>query len=338
MSNSDVEVSVVVCHHVGNLLLDFLYSIKKSVGVTFEVIVITSDKKVALKGIPGCAVYYSSEGPASKRNFGARIAKGKYLAFFDDDTEIEPDCLLEFVRKMESLEDCGMVYGKLHNAEFRDRFDEAGGYLTSTGFIWSRAGQNDKDVGQYDEVTTILAGKSASCMIGAELFKKLDGFDEEFGILGEETDLSWRVWLSGARVYYVPTARGVHKFNTKWKPPQKYYTSSRVHFNGCRNYITMLVKNLEAPKLWTILPVHVLIWFFAGLAMIGTGKVGQGANIFRGLWYVIRNLRTVLRKRSIVQKRRCISDRTIWPHIFRRAPRGYYRTRILRYITLGLHG
>ena len=328
------ELSVIVCHHKGGFIYKFVESVKKSVNVTVEIIVVTSDDELALKGIRGCLVINNYDGPAAKRNMGARLAKAPILAFFDDDVEIDPKCLSQFAAMAPNT----MAYGKLHNAEHQNRFDEAGGFLTSTGFIWSRAGQNDIDNGQYDTREQILAGKSASCAIWADLFNEVDGFDEDFWILGEETDLSWRVWLSGGRVWYFPKALGIHYFNTKWKPANEFYTSKRVHFNGCRNYITMLIKNLEARNLWKILPTHCLIWFSASVVMLFTGKPRQGVNILLGLIYVLKNLGVILSKRKRIQENRVRSDRELWPYIFSRAPRGYYTQRFLRYLKIGLHG
>jgi len=334
-SKSRPEISIVVCHHVGTLIHGFLESVRKSVGVSYEIIVMTSDEHIALEGLRDCLVFHSTEPPAGKRNSGANVAQGEYLAFFDDDVEIADDTLYEL--KIGFSKDVWMVYGKLWNMEFRHRFDEAGSFLTPTGFLWSRAGQHEIDCGQYDKEEFVLSGKSASCMIKREYFNKIGGFDEDFGILGEETDLAWRVWLYGGKVLYEPLAVGWHAFNTKFKPIQKHYTSARVQFNGCRNYITMLIKNLGKENL-CIIPIHMLIWFIAGLAMIGTGKVGQGWNILKGLVYVVRNLNGILEKRERIQNKRVKSDRELWPFIFCRPPNGYYRQRFLRYLRIGLHG
>ena len=289
-----LEISVIVCHHTGSFVYKFVESVKRSFGVKYEIIVVTSDDHLAITGITGCKVFNGDQYPAAKRNAGARVSSGKYLAFFDDDVEIDPDCLLNFKNFMDLNPMCGMAYGKLYNMEHRNRFDEAGGFLTWTGFIWSRAEQNLIDVGQYDHHETILAGKSASCMIREDLFFETGGFDEEFGILGEETDLSWRVWLAGLRVCFVPESVGYHAFNTKFKPAKDYYTSKRVHFNGCRNYIVMLLKNLEKGTLWRVLPLHILIWFFAGIVMLITLKVDQGLNILKGLIYPLKNLKQII--------------------------------------------
>ena len=332
------DISVIVCHHKGDFIHRFVDSIKKSVGVTFEIIIITSDQAFALEGINGCKVSDGPQFPAEKRNIGFRMSTGTYLAFFDDDVEVDSDCLLKMKQFLDAHPTFGMVYGKLYNMEHRNRFDEAGGFLTSTGFIWSRAGQNDIDSGQYDVYETILAGKSASCMMRAETFHKVGGFDEQFGILGEETDLSWRVWLSGQKVCFVWDAIGYHAFNTKFKPAKDYYTSSRVHRNGCRNYFTMLTKNLGGETLWKILPIHIAIWGFAGVAMILSLKVRQGANIFLGLSDYFRNLPATLSKRRKIQEKRDITDRELFTYVFKNPSARYYVQRFCRYLRIGLHG
>ena len=329
-------ISVIVCHHVGDLLYDFIASVLKSRDVKIEVIIITSDEALALRGIKGCRIIHSTDGPAKKRNIGYSVANGEYLAFFDDDMTVMRETV-KFLLEACDKRGIGMVYGKLYNMEHRKRLDEAGSYLTWSGFLWSRAEQNIEDVGQFVVPEYVLAGKSASCIIRADVFREVGGFDESFGILGEETDLSWRVWLSGYKVVFEPSSIGYHAFNTKYKPPAKYYTSSRVQFNGCRNYITMLMKNLEARHLW-IVPLHSTIWLIAGLAMIGTGKVRMGANIIRGLGYVIGNIGLIMKKRAIVQEMRKKSDRELFPYIMRSPRMGYYTERLGRYLKIGLHG
>ena len=332
------QVSVCVCHHKGPFIYKFVDSVKKSEGVDYEIIVVTSDGELAGKGIPGCFVINGPQMPAAKRNMGARLANTNYLAFFDDDVEIDKNCLYEMYQTLKHINHVGMVYGKLHKADEPTRFDEAGGYLTSTGFIWSRAGQNIVDEGQFDKLESIFAGKSASCMIKKHIFEKVKGFDEDFEILGEESDLSWRVWLYGYEVWFEPSATGIHYFNTKFKPAKEYYTSKRVHFNGCRNYTVMLLKNLETYNLWKILPIHVLAWSVASISMILTGKFGAGINILKGLSYVIIKLPYILEKRRKVQDKRVVTDEQLWPYIFRRPPKGYYTQRFFRYLSIGLHG
>lgn len=333
------DLSVIVCNHKPGFLKRCISSIQESVHVDYEIIIVTSDPDFNILEYPNCRVVKNLDMklPAEKRNHGASIANGSYLAFFDDDVEIRQDCLYELKKALDNS-DASMVYGKLWNMEFPEKFDEAGGFLTLTGFIWSRAQQNDVDIGQYNEDCYILAGKSANCMVRLEDFIEVGGFDEDFGILGEETDLSWRLWLKNKPVLFAYRAAGWHAFNTKLKDRKVHYTNSRVYFNGCRNYITMLMKNLGIKKLWKILPIHLTIWSGVICASIFTLDWKRAYHLLRGFWYVLSNLGLILKKRSEVQKGRVLTDDDIFAFCFRWPSGRYFTERFRRYLSQSVHG
>ena len=331
------QVSVVVCHHKGDFIYKFVESLRKSICADYELIVVSSDTTIDRVKLGKCTLITTIlQFPAAKRNLGVSFTKYDYVAFFDDDVEIEQDCLSELYHSIYDRK-AGMVYGKLYKADEKERLDEAGGYLTWSGFIWSRAEQNKRDDGGYGVSCKIFSGKSASCIIEKRAFYEVGKFDESFGILGEESDLSWRLWLAGRTIYFEPRATGIHYFNTVFKRPEKYYTSERVNYNGCRNYITMLLKNLGGEHLWMAF-INMMIWIIVGLAMIGTLKVKQGVNIFRGIFYVMRNWKDIMLKRKSIQDSRVRSDKELWPDIYRKVRLSYYMQRFFRYIGIGLHG
>jgi len=74
-------------------------------------------------------------GPAAGRNIGAEVAKGRYLAFLDNDTEVNPKWLKEAVKVMESDLTIGAAQCKLLLMGHRNRFDYAGDYLSPYGFL-----------------------------------------------------------------------------------------------------------------------------------------------------------------------------------------------------------
>lgn len=284
----------------------------------------------------GARSLYMLGGPAGKRNQGVRFAQSQYIAFFDDDVEVCPDALYEMWTLLERSS-IGMVFGKTKNMEFRERFDEAGSFLTKTGFLWARAESGIEDVGQYEKPEPILAGKSAACMIRKNVFFKAGSFDVNFGILGEETDLAWRVWLSGFQVWWAPQSITYHAFNTRFKPVD-FYTHERIYYNGCRNYITMLIKNLEVRNLITVLPIHCLGWFGAAIGMFLSGRIRASGFIIKGLFYNLFNLCFVLRCRHKVQKARLLRDAELFPIIMKKIGIKYYLNRLWRYVKVGLHG
>lgn len=339
MSGNLPEVSVIICHHKGTLIYKAVDSLLKSEGVTFEIIIATSDETLFNRyaGDSRVRQVFIEGGPARKRNIAARFANGEFLAFYDDDIEATPRSLFQLRSSLITDDKIGMVFGKLLNMEFHDRFDEAGSYLTPTGFLWARAESGCKDIGQYEDAVPILAGKSAACMIHKKLFWRIGAFDASYEILGEETDLAWRVWLAGFQVWFVPQSVTYHAFNTRFKPVD-FYIPRRVYFNGCRNYLSMLFTNLSYPRVIISLVTQIVVWTAAGVGMLVTGKHEAGINIFKGLGYFFNHMPILLRKRRKVQESRKIKDSELMPIVMRNPPISYYVKRFFHYIKTGRHG
>ena len=329
-------ISVIICHHMGSLILNCLESIKKSNRVEYEIIVVTSDKSIEKFELADRTVY-SPYGPAYKRNIGYRFASGDSIAFFDDDTELDCDSLYHLQKILNKDDNTGMVFGKLLNMERRNRFDEAGSFLTPTGFLYARAESGIIDKGQFEEVCPVLSGKSAACMIKRKVFWKCGMFDASFEILGEETDLSWRVWLMGYQVLYVPQSITFHAFNTKFKP-MNFYSLERIYFNGCKNYLIMLIKNLDSKNLKIALFFQYSVWILSAIGMFITGKFKAGNYILKALWYVFNRKESILEMRKEVQKKRVKPDKELFKFIMKWPPIKYYFNRFTRYIKVGLHG
>lgn len=327
------NVSAIICHHKHRLIDKAVDSLLKSKGVSIQVIVISSDETYQDDRV---TVVPHHGGPALKRNVGFKFADHNLIAFFDDDIEVRPWAVYEMAKTLDDPS-IGMVFGKLLNMEFTDRFDEAGSFLTWSGFLWSRAESGTIDRGQYESTEPILAGKSASCMIRRSVFAEVGQFDPSYEILAEETDLSWRVWLYGYKVLFVPSSITLHAFNTKFKPADMY-TPVRVYFNGCRNYLSMLITNLSDREIIIPVIIQVIVWTMAGWGFLITGKTEAGINVFKGLWWVMRHWRYILSKRVTVQAGRKISDKKLLPIITRNPPLSYYINRFFSYIKTGRHG
>lgn len=329
----DLKVSAILCHHKARLIDKAVDSLLLSRNVKLQIIVVTSDETYQDSRVQ---VVFANGGPAIKRNIGLRFAEHPLIAFFDDDIEVTLYAV-EAMAKSLLKPGVGMVFGKLLNMEFRDRFDEAGSFLTWSGFLWARCGSEVIDRGQFDLECAVLAGKSASCMIHRRVFGEIGMFDASYEILAEETDLAWRVWLFGYHVLFVPSSVTYHAFNTRFKP-KDFYIPRRVYFNGCRNYITMLLTNLETHNLLIPITTQVLVWFWAAVGMLITGKHEAGFYILKGLWYVVMNLRLILHKRASVQAKRKVKDCDLFPFIKKSPPMSYYINRFFHYIKTGRHG
>ena len=93
------------------------------------------------------------------------------------------------------------------------------------------------DRGQYQS-EPIFAACGANILIRREMLEEIGGFDDRFFMYYEDTDLSWRAWASGWKVFYTNEAiiRHIHCGSSQeW--------SSFFIFHTNRNRLAMLLKN-----------------------------------------------------------------------------------------------
>lgn len=274
----------------------------------------------------------SSVGPAVGRNNGIAVAKGKYIAFLDNDTEVDVLWLIELVNVLEQDASIGAAQSKLLKSDQRDVFDYAGDYLTPFGFLSERA-RGAKDAGQFDYVVDIFSAKSAACLIRKDVLDRIGGFDEDFYMYLEETDLCWRVWLAGYRVVFIPNSRVYHAYGTKKKATKEHYPEYTVRYYGCRNYISTLLKNLGNINLIKILPLHVFSMSALSVMFILKGRIRDFLWIQKAIFFNIFNIASLLKKRFFIQRDiRKVKDSCIMQKIMIRRPLSYYSGKAVSYI------
>ena len=142
-------------------------------------------------------------------NSGAAVAKGDYLLFLNNDTEVQPNWLLNMVRLAETREDAGIVGAKLVYPD--GKLQEAGGIIFSDGNGWNYGrGLNPADP-RFNFVRKVDYVSGAALMIKRSLWDKIGGFDLRYSpAYYEDTDLCFSARREGYQVYYQPASVVVH--------------------------------------------------------------------------------------------------------------------------------
>jgi GT2 family glycosyltransferase len=273
-------------------------------------------------------------GPSLARNKGVVVAKGIYLAFLDNDTQPEKNWLIDPVKEMEQDKTIGACQCKLLLMEDHKRIDYVGDYLSQFGLLVQRVPGGDIDNGQADEKVEILSAKSAAMIMRKEAFDKAGGFDPDYFIYVEETDLAWRVWLAGYRIIFIPESRVYHEFgtsNTILGDFQQYLNK----FHAPKNYLMTLYKNLETSMMLKIVPVHFLLWVGVAGWFVMKGQFKLAGYILKGLLWFILHLLQNTQKRILIQKSRKISDAKLLPIIMRYQPLSYFINKLRKVHKIG---
>ena len=215
---SNEPMVTIVIPVYGQLLftLCLLASIKKSKTTTpFEILVMddcSPDNSFEVLGkIRGINVLrnQTNQGFLHTCNIAAKIAKGQFIHFLNNDTVVSEGWLDALVNVFIERPDCGMSGSKLI---FADGFlQEAGGLVWNDASGWNY-GRNQSPLASkfnYLKRTDYISG--ASILIRKSLFEELGYFDERYApAYCEDTDIAFAVRTAGYQVYYQPESVVVH--------------------------------------------------------------------------------------------------------------------------------
>lgn len=137
------------------------------------------------------------------------LARGKYLCFLNNDTNVQPKWLDSLLETIESSKKVGMVGSKLVYPN--GRLQEAGGILWKDGSAWNFGNKMNPEASeyQYRKPTDYISG--ASILLSKKLWEEIGGFDERFcPAYCEDSDLAFAVRKKGFEVIYDPFSVVVH--------------------------------------------------------------------------------------------------------------------------------
>ncbi len=142
-------------------------------------------------------------------NAGATAARGEFLLFLNNDTQVTPGWLDMLLRCFAERADCGIAGSRLVYPD--GRLQEAGGLVFADGSCWTtgRFEPRDAPAFRYRRETDYVSG--ASLLIRREVFQRIGGFDARYApAYYEDTDLAFAVRQLGLRVYYEPASTVIH--------------------------------------------------------------------------------------------------------------------------------
>lgn len=142
-------------------------------------------------------------------NVAAKVAKGRYLVFLNNDTLTLPNWLDELIDVFEKSDRIGLSGSKLINAD--GTLQEAGGIFWRDGSAWNFGRNSDPRLPEFNYLKDVDYISGASIALPAKVWNALGGFDPIFTpAYCEDSDLAFRVREAGLRTVYVPHSELVH--------------------------------------------------------------------------------------------------------------------------------
>jgi hypothetical protein len=235
-------------------------------------------------------------GYARANNVGFQAAKGELFAVLNPDTEVHSRWVTALV---EAFDDpaVGLATSRVCYFGDRSRINACGNRVHVSGIGYCRG--LDEPAGKYDEPAWVASVSGCSFMIQRSLIDRIGGFDEDFFMYVEDTDLSLRAQLAGARIRYVPGSIVYHKYALRPTARKLYLLE--------RNRSQVLLKNFRWLTLAALSPSILATWLLMWLYALIHGPAYLAAQFRAQLW-LVRNWRPLMDKRATVQSLRRVND------------------------------
>ena len=242
-------------------------------------------------------------GFAKGYNIALKNVEEEFYALVNSDIEVTQNWLASIVSLFEKEKEIGIIQPKILDFKNKELFEyagAAGGFIDKYGYPFCRGRifeTLEKDNQQYDNETEIFWASGACFFVRKEVFRKLNGFDEDFFAHQEEIDLCWRAFNLNYKIKYTYKSTVYHVGGATLKEG-----NPRKTFLNFRNSLLMLTKNLPKNKLISVLLIRMILDGIAGFQFIFKGKFNHFSAILKAHYSFYGLISKMLKKRSENQK------------------------------------
>ena len=233
-------------------------------------------------------------------NIGARMTKGQYIVFVDSDIEFEEkNWLWELANVMENDKKVGLAQAKIVLSENKHCLEYVCVAVDALGTWAANYGSKEE---MHKEKFEILAASSGCCIARRDVFDQVGGFDADYFIYDDDTDLSLRTRLLGYRVMFVPSAVVIHRGGLLRG------VSGMMLYYSSKNRLNTVLKNYELRNVWWRFSVLTFFTFIVSAGFFAVKKHDEAKATLKGVINPIATLPKIWKKRLVFQSKRRVKD------------------------------
>jgi len=283
---------VILSYNVSGLLSKCLISLQKAIRwIACEVIVIdnaSSDASAEMveKKFPWVTLVRNTKnlGFAAGNNVARKIVDGEFILFLNPDTFVYESTIRETLDYISKHKNVGVITCKMElpdgrglDKDARRAFITPWIGLTHLFLKLDRIFPKSKLFSKYwygylspDKLHEIDVAQGAYFLTRRSILDKLDWFDEDYFLDGEDIDLCWRIKNSGWKIVYFPEVKIIH-FKGVSKGKADGMTKKKVKLSEKIRYRTTGVDSMRmfyTKSLWSRYPLILNLIILLGIGFL----------------------------------------------------------------------
>ena len=241
-------------------------------------------------------------GFSAANNIVLKTVQSKYVALLNNDAVAHPRWLKSLIEALESHPEAGFAASKMLFYNDPETIDRAGDTYTraGTGLLRGRG----KSKSNYNKQEWIFGACAGAALYRTLMLEDIGLFDEDFFLLYEDVDISFRAQLKGYKCLYVPEAIVYHKASSSI-----VYDSPISVYYSHRNLEWAYIKNMPSKLILKTLWLHIMYDIAAFFFFAANGRIKEFAKAKRD---ALKGLKTILNKRRQIQRNRRVDNDYIW--------------------------
>jgi GT2 family glycosyltransferase len=294
-------------------LVECIHSLKRQTLPGVEVIVVdNSGRGLARDRLERCGEIggvriienKGNQGFGGAVNRAFRSSQAPFLATLNDDAAAGPCWLEAIVKVLRNQPEVGMCASCVRLKD-SGKLDSAGMRIAGDGSSKQRGYGSDPRL--FEHVQEVLLPSGSAAVYRREIIEDTGGFDEDFFLYCEDTDLGLRARWAGWKCLYVPDAVVDHHYSHT----AGAFSAQKAYFVE-RNRLFLALKTLPA-RMILLAPFYALARYFWHLVLMfrREGAAAKFAGSPGSLpWIVVKaHLATFAALPLLVAKRRVIRRR-----------------------------
>lgn len=235
-------------------------------------------------------------------NIAINMCDSAYVALLNNDAIAEKNWLHHLVKTLEENPEAGFCASKMLYHNRPNIIDRAGdGYTIAGAGLLHGRGQRDD---QFHQNRWIFGASAGAAIYRLSMLRDIGSFDEDFFLIYEDVDLSFRAQLGGYKCAYVPEAVVYHLATQTIG-----YDSATSIYYGHRNLEWVYIKNMS----WRLMiktGIYHIMYNFAAFCYFSVK--GHAGTYIRAKMDALKSLKRVMKKRKNIQRHRKREDKDLW--------------------------